>query len=50
MAQGLGMHSILPQRDLIAGSIEAMANAHSLSLIHIYPLSNRKAEMESGSN
>ena len=29
MAQGLGMHSILPQRDLIAGSIEAMANAHS---------------------
>ena len=29
MAQGLGMHSILPQRDLIAGSIEAMSNAHS---------------------
>ena len=29
MAQGTGMHSILPQRDLIAGSIEAMVNAHS---------------------
>lgn len=29
MAQGLGMHYILPQRDLIAGSIEAMVNAHS---------------------
>ena len=28
MAQGEGMHAILPQRDLIAGSIEAMANAH----------------------
>lgn len=28
MAQGSGMFSILPQRDLIAGSIEAMANAH----------------------
>lgn len=27
MAQGAGMHSILPQRDLIAGSIEAMVNA-----------------------
>ncbi|MBQ8852164.1 MAG: dihydroxy-acid dehydratase, partial [Oscillibacter sp.] len=29
MAQGYGQHTILPQRDLIAGSIEAMANAHS---------------------
>jgi dihydroxy-acid dehydratase len=29
MAQGTGMHYILPSRDLIAGSIEAMANAHS---------------------
>lgn len=29
MAQGDGMHTILPQRDLIAGSIEAMARAHS---------------------
>ena len=29
MAQGSGMYSILPQRDLIAGSIEAMSNAHS---------------------
>lgn len=29
MAQGSGMFSILPQRDLIAGSIEAMANAHA---------------------
>ncbi|MHB8909558.1 MAG: dihydroxy-acid dehydratase [Syntrophales bacterium] len=28
MAQGLGMHYILPQRDLIAGSIEAMVGAH----------------------
>ena len=28
MAQGSGMHSILPQRDLIAASIETMANAH----------------------
>ncbi|MBQ7535669.1 MAG: dihydroxy-acid dehydratase [Stomatobaculum sp.] len=28
MAQGDGMHTILPQRDLIAGSIEAMARAH----------------------
>ena len=28
MAQGSGMHSILPQRDLIAASIEAMVNAH----------------------
>ncbi len=28
MAQGGGMHSVLPQRELIAGSIEAMANAH----------------------
>ena len=29
MAQGTGMHYILPTRDLVAGSIEAMANAHS---------------------
>lgn len=29
MAQGGGMHSVLPERDLIAGSIEAMSNAHS---------------------
>ena len=29
MAQGDGMHTILPQRDLIAASIEAMARAHS---------------------
>ena len=28
MAQGPGMHYILPQRDLIAGSIEAMVRAH----------------------
>ena len=28
MAQGGGMHYILPQRDLIAGSIEAMVKAH----------------------
>ena len=28
MAQGTGMHYILPQRDLIAASIESMANAH----------------------
>ncbi|MCL2123592.1 MAG: dihydroxy-acid dehydratase, partial [Desulfovibrionaceae bacterium] len=28
IAQGEGMHSILPQRDLIAGSIEAMVNSH----------------------
>lgn len=28
MAHGHGMHSILPQRDLIAGSIETMVNAH----------------------
>ena len=28
MAQGDGMHTILPQRDLIASSIEAMARAH----------------------
>ena len=28
MAQGAGMHTILPQRDLIASSIEAMARAH----------------------
>jgi dihydroxy-acid dehydratase len=28
MAQGPGMHFILPQRDLIAGSIEAMVGAH----------------------
>ena len=29
MAQGQGMHYILPQRDLIAGSIEAMVSAHN---------------------
>lgn len=29
MAQGIGMHYILPERDLIAGSIEGMVNAHS---------------------
>jgi len=28
MAQGAGMHFILPQRDLIAASIEAMVSAH----------------------
>ena len=28
MAQGEGMHYILPQRDLIAASVEAMAGAH----------------------
>ena len=28
MAQGYGMHFVLPQRDLIAASIEAMVNAH----------------------
>lgn len=28
MAQGEGMHYILPERDLIAGSIEGMASAH----------------------
>jgi len=28
MAQGPGMHFILPQRDLIAGSVEAMVRAH----------------------
>lgn len=28
MCQGKGMHSILPSRDLIAGSIETMVNAH----------------------
>lgn len=28
MAQGAGMHYILPQRDLIAASIEAMVSAH----------------------
>ena len=28
MAQGEGMHYILPQRDLIAANIEGMANAH----------------------
>ena len=28
MAQGAGMHYILPQRDLIAARIESMANAH----------------------
>lgn len=29
MSHGDGMHSILPQRDLIAGSIETMVNAHN---------------------
>jgi dihydroxy-acid dehydratase len=29
MAQGAGMHYILPQRDLIAGSVESMVKAHS---------------------
>ncbi|MDR1579369.1 MAG: dihydroxy-acid dehydratase [Synergistaceae bacterium] len=29
MAQGYGMHYILPQRDLIAASIESMVEAHS---------------------
>ena len=29
MAQGDGMHYILPERDLIAGAIEGMASAHS---------------------
>jgi dihydroxy-acid dehydratase len=29
MAQGTGMHYILPQRDLIAGSVESMVKAHS---------------------
>ena len=28
MAQGTGMHSILPSRDLIAGAAETMVNAH----------------------
>lgn len=28
MAQGDGMHTVLPQRDLISASIEAMARAH----------------------
>jgi len=28
MAQGAGMHYILPQRDLLAANIEGMANAH----------------------
>ena len=28
MAQGVGMHYILPQRDLIAASVEAMVEAH----------------------
>ena len=28
MAQGDGMHTILPQRDLIASAVEAMARAH----------------------
>ena len=30
MAQGAGMHSILPSRDLIAGSVETMVNAHEM--------------------
>jgi dihydroxy-acid dehydratase len=29
MAQGAGMHYVLPQRDLIAGSVECMVKAHS---------------------
>jgi len=29
IAQGLGMHFVLPQRDLIAASVEAMVKAHS---------------------
>ncbi|MEY8339420.1 dihydroxy-acid dehydratase [Lachnospiraceae bacterium 62-35] len=29
MSHGRGMHYILPQRELIAGSVEAMVNAHS---------------------
>ncbi|WP_101875837.1 dihydroxy-acid dehydratase [Lachnoclostridium edouardi] len=29
MSHGEGMHYILPQRELIAGSVEAMVNAHS---------------------
>ncbi|MFC1908495.1 hypothetical protein ACFLXD_01280 [Chloroflexota bacterium] len=28
MAQGFGMHHILPQRNIIDGSIEAMVKAH----------------------
>ncbi len=28
MAQGIGMHYVLPQRDLIAASVEAMVRAH----------------------
>lgn len=28
MAHGFGMHYVLPERELISGSIEAMANAH----------------------
>lgn len=28
MAQGMGMHYVLPSRDLIAGSIQAMVSAH----------------------
>lgn len=28
MAHGFGMHYVLPERELIAGSIEAMSNAH----------------------
>ena len=30
VAQGMGMHTILPSRDLIAGSIEAMVRAHGM--------------------
>ncbi|MBW1962407.1 MAG: dihydroxy-acid dehydratase [Deltaproteobacteria bacterium] len=33
MAQGPGMHYILPQRDLIAASIEAMARAHGFEAL-----------------
>ena len=37
MAQGEGMHSILPIRDLIASSIEAMVNAHRFDGL-VFPL------------
>ena len=33
IAQGEGMHSILPSRDLIAGSIETMARAHGFDAL-----------------
>ena len=32
MAQGVGMHYILPQRELIAGSAEAMVKAHNFQM------------------